>query len=98
MQTETRPRGSRRPADIHFGRSRWTARHPARARPRHIAPDVNWESDLPGTTLAASADIMQRAERLSWMKPGSKGEMYRIHPPRDFIGDYIIQMRGQYGA
>jgi hypothetical protein len=66
--------------------------------PDTLPPEVKWESDLPGTTLAAPADIMRRAERLSWMKPSSKGAMYRIHPPRDFIGDYLIQMRGQYGA
>jgi hypothetical protein len=59
---------------------------------------ARWDSDLPGTTLATPADIMQRAERLAWMQPGKGGALVRKRPPRDFIADYLIQMRGQYGA
>jgi hypothetical protein len=62
---------------------------------------TKWEGDLPGTTLAATADIMQRAERLIWgQRAGGKGEkrIVRTPPPRTFVGDYLIQMRGQYGA
>jgi putative DNA primase/helicase len=62
-----------------------------------LPPATRWEGDLPGTTLAAPADIMERAERLTWMKQGQWGP-YRIFPPRNFIGDYLIQMRGLYGA
>jgi hypothetical protein len=59
---------------------------------------ARWDSDLPGTTLATPADIMQRAERLAWMQPGKGGALVRKRPPRDFIADYLIQMRGHYGA
>ena len=58
---------------------------------------VRWEGDLPGTTLAASADVMQRAERLRWMRKGQFG-LYRARPPRDFINDYQTQKLGEYGA
>jgi putative DNA primase/helicase len=62
--------------------------------------NTQWEGDLPGTTLAMSADIMQRAEELEWrQRAGGKAEKYqRTHPPRAFVGDYLVQMRGQYGA
>ncbi len=62
---------------------------------------TKWEGDLPGTTLAMTADIMQRAERLKWVqRAGGKSEKRadRTGPPRAFVGDYLIQMRGQYGA
>lgn len=62
-----------------------------------LPSNTRWEGDLPGTTLATSADIMQRAERIRWMKEGRFGR-YRIRPPRDFINDYLMQMLGQYGA
>lgn len=58
---------------------------------------TRWDSDLPGATLAMPADIMQRAERLTWQVPKS-GKLVRSHPPRGFVGDYLLQMRGQYGA
>ena len=58
---------------------------------------MRWEGDLPGTTLAASADVMQRAERLRWMREGQFG-LYRARPPRDFINDYLTQKLGEYGA
>jgi hypothetical protein len=63
-----------------------------------LPPGARWESDLPGTTLATAADIMQRAERLAWMQPGNRGGLVRKRPPRDFVADYLIQMRGRYGA
>jgi hypothetical protein len=97
-----------------------------------LPPKTKWEGDLPGTTLAMTADIMQRAERLKWMqRGGGKSEseappatgrrpeagtaaagsqssgpktqsgskrVDRTGPPRAFVGDYLIQMRGQYGA
>src|SRR6266566_3166570 len=66
-----------------------------------LPPKTRWDGDLPGTTLATAADIMQRAERLRWMqRRGGKGgpRLARTHPPRPFIGDYLVQMRGQYGA
>ena len=62
-----------------------------------LPPETRWEGDLPGTTIAAPADVMQRAERIIWMKKGQWGP-YRIRPPRDFITDYLTQMRGRYGA
>ena len=58
---------------------------------------TQWESDLPGTTLAAAADVMKCAEKLSWMREGQRG-LYRARPPRDFINDYLTQMLGEYGA
>jgi hypothetical protein len=66
-----------------------------------LPANTRWESDLPGTTLALPADIMQRAEQLAWMqRAGGNGgvRFVRRRPPRDFIADYITQMRGQYGA
>ncbi len=39
-----------------------------------LPEDTKWEGDLPGTTLATPADIMQRAERLVWkQRAGGKG-------------------------
>ena len=47
-----------------------------------------WGGDLPGTTPALPADIIERAERLSWMAPtGGKGEQRwkRCKPPAIFV-------------
>jgi hypothetical protein len=66
-----------------------------------LPSDTRWEGDLPGTTLALPADVMQRAEQLSWMhRAGGRGgeRLVRRRPPRDFVADYLTQMRGQYGA
>ena len=66
-----------------------------------LPPKTKWDCDLPGTTVAMTADIMQRAERLTWgQRAGGKGEkrVVRTSPRRTFVGDYLIQMRGQYGA
>jgi hypothetical protein len=66
-----------------------------------LPPKTKWDCDLPGTTLAMTADIMQRAERLTWgQRAGGKGEkrVVRTGPPRTFVGDYLTQMRGQYRA
>ena len=49
---------------------------------------TRWEGDLPGTTLAAAPDIMERAERITWMKNGKRGPN-RIRPPRDWLSDYL---------
>jgi hypothetical protein len=62
-----------------------------------LPPNTRWEGDLPGTTLATPADIMQRAERLKWLQP-KNNRLVRAHPPRPFIHDYLPQMRGQYAA
>ena len=63
-----------------------------------LPPETRWEGDLPGTTLAAPPDVMLRAERISWMRRNNKGFLYRARPPRDFVSDYLTQMRGKYGA
>src|SRR5262249_52167908 len=60
-----------------------------------------WGGDLPGTTRALPADIIERAEKVAWMmRTGGKGEerYKRSKPPRDFCADYLIQRRGRYGA
>ena len=62
-----------------------------------LPSETRWEGDLPGTTLAAPPDIMERAERIVWMKKGKVGP-FRCRPPRDFINDYLTQLRGRYGA
>lgn len=62
---------------------------------------TQWDGDLPATTLATSADINERAERLIWkQRTGGRGEglLTHTHPPRGFVGDYLAQMRGRYGA
>jgi hypothetical protein len=69
---------------------------------------TQWDGGLPGTTLATSADIMERAERLVWKRRArgkgedapDKGEdrLTRTHPPRPFVSDYLAQMRGRYSA
>jgi len=56
-----------------------------------------WSGDLPGTTPALPADIIERAERLVWMMPSREG-WKRGRPPRNFCADYIVQKRGRYGA
>ena len=66
-----------------------------------LPANTRWEGDLPGTTLAMPADIMQRAERLVWKQRGggkSTGRLLHTHPPRPFVADYLTQMRGRYGA
>jgi putative DNA primase/helicase len=63
-----------------------------------LPPETRWEGDLPGTTLAMPADVMERAERIEWMRNGKNGFFRRARPPRDFITDYLTQMRGRYGA
>ena len=68
-----------------------------RALPAH----AHWDGDLPATTLATPADIMQRAEKLSWTyrSGGRGGERWkRGSPPRQFIADYLVQMRNRYSA
>ena len=55
-----------------------------------LPPETRWEGDLPGTTLATPADVMLRAERMTWMRKGKNG-LYRTRPPRDFIA--IISFR-----
>ena len=60
-----------------------------------------WSADFPGTTPATTADIMERAERLIWRQPGGgrgSPRLVRTHPPRGFVGDYLVQMRDRYGA
>jgi hypothetical protein len=71
-----------------------------------------WGGDLPGTTPALPADIIERAERLKWMAPsggkassrdksedkGDQQRWKRCKPPRDFCTDYITQRRGRYAA
>jgi hypothetical protein len=66
-----------------------------------LPSSTTWDGDLPGTTIALTADIMQRAERLRWMqRAGGKSEdrFNRTGPPRTFVGDYLQQMRGRYAA
>jgi hypothetical protein len=66
-----------------------------------LHPKTKWEGDLPGTTLATPADIMQRAERLKWLqRTGGKGEgrFVRTGPPRAFVTEWLQQLRGQYRA
>jgi hypothetical protein len=77
--------------------------------PDHEKPGLErWGGDLPGTTPALPADIIERAERLKWMAPlggrapseakGSEPRWKRCKPPRDFCTDYITQRRGRYAA
>jgi hypothetical protein len=67
-----------------------------------LPSNTRWEGDLPGTTLAKPADIMQRAEQLVWKQraggKGSAGRLSHTHPPRPFVAEYLTQMRGQFGA
>jgi hypothetical protein len=66
-----------------------------------LPSDTKWQGDLPATTLAKSADIMMRAERLTWLqRAGGKSDerFVRTGPPRAFVNDYLDQMRGQYSA
>ena len=60
-----------------------------------------WSGDLPGTTPALPADIIERAENLAWMtRTGGQGgqRWNRSKPQRDFCTDYITQRRGRYSA
>ena len=59
-----------------------------------------WSGDLPGTTLALPPDVIERAEKLTWMtRTGGRGQSWsRGKPPRDFCTDYITQRRSRYGA
>jgi hypothetical protein len=43
-----------------------------------LPPETRWEGDLPGTTLARPADIMQRAERLVWRQRGGGKSQSRL--------------------
>jgi putative DNA primase/helicase len=66
-----------------------------------LPKEAVWGGDLPATTLATPADIMERAEKLSWMyRTGSRGEQrwVRRKPPRQFVADYLVQMRSKYRA
>jgi hypothetical protein len=66
-----------------------------------LPSEARWDGDLPATTLATPADIMERAEKLSWMfrTGGRGGERWkRGSPPRQFVADYLVQMRSKYGA
>jgi hypothetical protein len=60
-----------------------------------------WNDDLPASTPALAADVVERAEKLKWMVPaGGRGEprTKRRKPPRDFCSDYLVQRRSRYGA
>jgi hypothetical protein len=63
-----------------------------------LPSDTKWEGDLPGTTLAAPADIVERAQRIPWYRRGKREGLVRVHAPRLFASDYLVQMRGRYGA
>ena len=65
------------------------------ADPATQIASTQWGSDLPALTLATVADTMEIAERIQWTKHGKSG---RRHPPRNFVADYLQQMRGRYGA
>ena len=68
-----------------------------------LPPETRWEGDLPGTTLAAPADVMERAERIIWMKRQANGG--RIASAHRAISSLTILRRcgvdterGLYGA
>jgi hypothetical protein len=66
-----------------------------------LPPNTVWSADFPGTTPATPPDVMERAERLTWRQPaGGKGgaRLVSTHPPRNFVNDYLVQMRDRYGA
>jgi putative DNA primase/helicase len=66
-----------------------------------LPKEAYWGGDLPATTLATPADIMERAEKLKWMyRTGGRGEQrwVRRNPPRQFVADYLVQMRSKYAA
>jgi hypothetical protein len=67
--------------------------------PDQTTPEFEkWNGDLPGTTQVLPADVVERAERLAWMRPARGGGYKRSKPPRDFCSDYITQRRGRYSA
>src|SRR5262249_19940044 len=67
--------------------------------PDQTTPEFEkWNGDLPGTTPVLPADIVERAEKLAWMRPARGGGYKRSSPPRNFCTDYITQRRGRYGA
>jgi putative DNA primase/helicase len=63
-----------------------------------LPSETKWEGDLPGTTLATPADVVERAQRIPWHRRGKGQGLHRIHAPRLFASDYLVQMRGRYGA
>ena len=63
-----------------------------------LPSDTKWGGDLPGTTLATPADVVERAQRVPWYRRGKGKGLVRIHAPRQFASDYLTQMRGRYGA
>ena len=63
-----------------------------------LPSETKWEGDLPGTTLATAADVVERAQRIDWYRPGKGEGRVRIHAPRLFASDYLVQRRGRYGA
>jgi hypothetical protein len=61
-----------------------------------LGEGVEWLGNMPGTSIAKTADVMLCAERLQWMQPArGRKPAERVHPPRLFIGDYTQQMGGQ---
>jgi hypothetical protein len=62
-----------------------------------LPAETKWQGDLPGTTLATPADVVERAQTIPWYQR-RKGRLVRIHAPRLFASDYLLQMRGGYGA
>jgi putative DNA primase/helicase len=67
-------------------------------RETELPNGTSWNTDLPATSLATAADVLERAETICWVKPARKGGVTRIHPPRAFCADYLMQLRGRYAA
>lgn len=63
-----------------------------------LALEAGREGGLPGTTLATPADVVERAQRIPWYRRGKGQGLVRIHAPRLFASDYLMQMRGRFGA
>jgi putative DNA primase/helicase len=63
-----------------------------------LPSETKWEGDLPGTTLATPADLVERAQTIPWYRRGKGEGLVRVHAPRTFASDYLVQMRGRYGA
>src|SRR5579862_3260156 len=42
---------------------------------------ASWGGDLPGTTLATAADIIERAQTIPWVRRGRGGGLTKIHAP-----------------